>query len=137
LHGLEEYPETLVLSETDYLDFLVRVSQDRDSRDPVIPLYLQQALVESSLVLLGYRLNDWDFKALFRGIINNLNYSPGQRKLGLMVTLAPHDAGESTYVEEAQNYLQAYFKESNFSIWWGSVESFAQQLWDRWVQWRD
>ena len=88
LYGLESYPESLVLSEDDYLDFLARVSQDVSQENPIIPWYLRKALTKSSLLLLGYRLQDWDFRVLFRGIINTTpritaQKSPAVRGCGL------------------------------------------------------
>jgi hypothetical protein len=52
-----------VLTEDDYLDFLVKVSWD----NTVIPPRIAEALTDSSLLLLGYHLQDWDFRVMFRG----------------------------------------------------------------------
>jgi hypothetical protein len=70
LHGIEHYPQSLIISEDDYLDFLVRVLDERrEVTDPFIPQRLSVALSQSSILLLGYRLHDWDFKVIFRGLI--------------------------------------------------------------------
>jgi hypothetical protein len=65
LHGRDTYPSSLVLTEDDYLDFLVGVSQNWETLPPPVT----QALSTSSLMLLGYSLRDWDFRTVFRGLI--------------------------------------------------------------------
>ena len=47
-------------------DFLVKISSDKD----IIPLQLRGALAESSLLLLGFRLRDWDLRVLLRSILS-------------------------------------------------------------------
>ena len=64
LHGLDKYPESLVLTEDDHLDFLTNVSDRIHDK-------VTAALRLSSLVVLGYHLPDWGFRVLFRGIIKS------------------------------------------------------------------
>jgi hypothetical protein len=134
LYGFEKYPESLVLSEDDYLDFLVKIAEDTDTQAPIIPLYLREALIESSLILLGYRLQDWDFRVLFRGIINAKHNS--LRRFSLAIQLDPHQQQGIANVAEAQKYLQSYFEPSKFRVEWGSSEEFIQKLWQEWNKWR-
>lgn len=134
LHGFEKYPESLVLSEDDYLDFLVRISQDMDANAPIIPLYLREALTESSLILLGYRLQDWDFRVLFRGIINAKHSS--LRRFSLAIQLDPTQQHGVENAEEAQRYLKKYFEPAKFRIEWGDTGSFIKKLRQEWNKWR-
>jgi hypothetical protein len=136
LNGFEEYPESLVLSEDDYLDFLVRVSEEgKDSEAPLIPLYLSAALAQSSLLLLGYRLQDWDFRVLFRGLIKAKSTS--LRKFSVAIQLDPLEQREITNSKEARRYLKDYFRTENFEVEWGSTDSFVQKLCQQWDEWRD
>jgi hypothetical protein len=50
LFGLEDYPQTLVLSEDDYMNFLISVAEDINTQNPIVPLKLRQALAESPLL---------------------------------------------------------------------------------------
>jgi hypothetical protein len=134
LHGMEGYPRSMVLSEDDYLDFLVAVAQDTDVRKPVIPLYLREALAESSLLLLGYRLWDWDFRVLFRGIINLQDSN--LRMYGLVIQLDPEEQSGIVNGMEAKNYLREYFEPSKFKVEWGDSEEFISKLWQEWKKWR-
>lgn len=134
LHGLESYPSSLVLSEDDYLKFLVRVTQPVDPEKPVIPLYLNEKLAESTLLLLGYRLSDWDFRATFRGLITAKD-AP-RRFYSLAIQLSPKDQGDVANIAEAQNYLTEYFKSANFQVRWDTSEGFVRRLWREWNRWR-
>lgn len=136
LHGFEQYPATLVLSEDDYMQFLVRVAKDTtDSKEPVIPLYLRGALANSSLILLGYRLQDWDFRVLFRGVIKS---NPLQWR-SVALQLNPTEQGGIINPKEAQEYLRQYFqyfREARFEVEWGNTDNFVSKLWREWDKWR-
>lgn len=71
LHGHLKAPESLVLTEDDYLDFLVNISQEQD----LIPARIRRAFRETSLLFLGYKLADWDFRVLFRSLVGYLDKS--------------------------------------------------------------
>ena len=66
LHGTLDVPESIVLTEDDYLDFLVAVSR----REDVLPPQIQGALASTSLLFLGYKLADANFRVLHRGLIS-------------------------------------------------------------------
>ena len=134
LLGHERYPASMAISEDDYLDFLVKVSQDSDSRNPVIPLYLREALAVSSLILLGYRVEDWDFRVLFRGIVNTQQNS--LRWFSLIIQLTPDQQYNLDNVEQARRYLENYFGPLRFKVEWGNADKFLQRLWQEWQKWR-
>ncbi len=134
LHGLERYPQTLVLTEDDYLDFLTAVSRDTDSSQPILPLNLRLALKESSLVLLGYRLRGWDFRTLLRGVIKP--WETSLRPPSLAIQLRPEEQGEVENRDEAREFLNQYFKERDFDVEWARPERFIAHLWDGWNHWR-
>ena len=65
LHGYLDLAESLVLSEDDYLDFLVSVSRD----ESLLPHQIRRALAGTSLFFVGYALADWDFRVIHRGLV--------------------------------------------------------------------
>jgi hypothetical protein len=89
LHGHNEVAESLVLAEDDYLDFLVNVS-----RDPkMLPPRIEEALTGASLLFIGYRLADWSFRVLFRGLVAPTTSS--LRRVSVTVQLPlPQPVGE-------------------------------------------
>lgn len=125
IHGLDAHPSSLVLAEDDYLDFLVKVSQDAEA----IPTRVSQALADSTLLLLGYQLRGWDFRAIFRGLITTKRSSRRLLSLSIQLKLDPEGVEDQ---ESAQEYLERYFDKSNFEIYWGDTQSFMQELWEHW-----
>jgi len=139
LFGLETYPESLVLTEDDYLDFLATLVQDSANQaDARVPWYLRQALTQSSLLLLGYQLHHWDFRILFRGLINTM--PSGLRNFNLAIQLNPETQKWAIAPEEIKAYLEGYFevkeKQLNFTVEYGGTAAFVSKLWEAWDQWR-
>ncbi len=132
--GLEAYPKTMVLNEDDYLDFLARISMDLNQNKPILPIYLRKAITQSSLILLGYRLRDWDFRVMFRGLINNT--PSGLRNFNLAIQLVPELQNRAASAEQIRNYLEKYFGNANFTVEWDSAHGFVETLWEAWQKWR-
>jgi hypothetical protein len=113
----------LVLTEDDMLDYLINTVPAK-----LIPSAVESALVDNSLLFLGFRLTDWHFRVLFRLMMN----LPGRERLKhyrhVAVQLNP-DMEAMSDVEGAKAYLAEYFgKEANIDIFWGSSEEFLSAL---------
>ena len=123
LHGHDRVPESLVLTEDDYLDFLVNISRDQT----LLPPRIQEALTGASLLFIGYSLADWDFRVLFRGLVMSTESS--LRRISVTVQLPPRstDALESTQ-QQTQKYLDEYFKRIDIRAYWGTAREFVAEL---------
>ena len=129
LFGWERYPSTMVISEGDYLDYLIRILQDTDTRNPIIPLYMRPALKASSLILMGYQLEGWEFRVLYRMV----RESP-LRPYSLLVQISPEQIARNLKTEEARKYLEDYFRDV-FTIRWGDTNEFIYQLCEEYNKW--
>lgn len=132
LFGLENYSNTLILSEDDYMNFLISAVEEITSRD-LYPSALQQALPESRLILLGYNLRDWDFRTLFRFILRT------RKTAGIKPSIAIQfrpSLEKMERWEKTENYLEAYFHPHDFSVIWANAEKFIYELWDKWSQYK-
>jgi SIR2-like domain len=118
LHGHLGVPESLVLTEDDYLDFLVAVSRDEE----LLPHEIQRALAGTSLLFVGYRLSDWDFRVIHRGLV--MAGEASLRRLSVTVQLPR--------AEPARNYLDKYFGAMKVRVYWGSAADFMRELRERW-----
>jgi hypothetical protein len=116
LHGYDEYPGSLVLTEDDYMEFLVAITQNVGRESDPIPRRIRQAMADSSLVLLGYNLSSWDFRVLFWGLIKP---RPLQQT-SVSVQLTPG--------EVERDYLQKYLDEFEFKVYWGDIHQYTQEL---------
>jgi hypothetical protein len=113
LYGLDAYPESLVLLEDHYLEFLVAISQDKDR----IPPRVRQALTDSSIILLGYDLAGGDFRSLFWGLIKP---RPIHQQSVSVLQVRP--------TEEEKKYLRKYLHEVDFEVFWGEVREYVRRI---------
>lgn len=130
-HGHVDVPQSMVLTEDDYLAFLVKLSNDQS----LLPAVIRKALAGTSLLFVGYSLADWNFRVLFRGIIGSLGSSLGMKSVA--VQLPPSSLADSSEAgkERAQAYLEKYFSQIQrlkVCVYWGDVKDFTQELRQRW-----
>lgn len=128
LFGLENYRNTLVLSEDDYMNFLMNAVEEITSLD-LYPSALQQALPESRLLLLGYNLRDWDFRTLFRFILRARKSAAARPSIAIQFKPSLE---KKDYEEKSLKYLQQYFEGHKFKVIWTNTEKFIYELWDTW-----
>jgi len=130
LHGHYETPQSLVLTEDDYLDFLVHLSSDQKLLPPVVG----RALAGTSLLFIGYSLSDWNFRVLFRGLVGSLGASLGFTSVAVQLTPSLTDTSESGRAR-AQEYLNTYFakiQQIKVKVFWGDIKEFTGELRQRW-----
>lgn len=132
LFGLEDYIETLVLSEDDYINFLMNAAENY-KLDDMFPSYLRLALPKSSLALLGYHLREWDFRTLFRFIsrIRNINDTD---KPSIAIQFRP-SLGKKEEESRSLKYLETYLNRGKFMVEWTSADRFIYKLWAAWEAW--
>ena len=125
LFGTDEQVDSLVLTTDNHLDFLVQVSAEIER----IPHYIRGALANSSLMFLGYRLTDWEFRVVMRGLVATM---PQRRRFKhVAVQLEPDDMAV-TDVTAVQSFLAQYFQGAQINVFWGSIQQFVAELHDRW-----
>jgi hypothetical protein len=128
-HGLTENLDSLVLTEDDYFEFLVNVSRDRT----LIPPRIEKAMTGSSLLLLGYRLSDWDFRVMFHLLASYLEIATSRTHVAVQIAPLPDQAPEDQR-KRVQSYMDLYFekyKKLDIRIYWGSSGEFLKELRDR------
>jgi SIR2-like protein len=121
----QDLPQSLVLTEDDYLDFLVEASK----QPKMLPPRIQEAVTNSSLLFIGYRLADVNFRVLFRGLLNSL--TKGLRSISLAVQLPPEEVSENERAN-MQAYLDKYFRNVEVKVYWGKADKFLVELHERW-----
>lgn len=125
LLGIDDHPDSLVLTEDDYLEFLVNVTQDFNT--DVIPSTVRNALSSSLLLLLGYDLHAWDLRVLLQGLIKGKPLRPRS----FAIQLIPQDDNVKN-ASQFQEYLQKYFGQVRFDVFWGDPQDFMKALWEEW-----
>ncbi|HEY7029803.1 MAG TPA: SIR2 family protein [Thermomicrobiales bacterium] len=132
LHGHIDIPESLVLTEDDYLDFMVRVAQDPN----LLPARIQKSMSGASLLFVGYRLADWNFRVLFRSLVTYMQLSTQRAHVSVQLKPAADDVAAERQ-QQAINYLKRSFDRSLINIYWGTSQEFAAELRERWDGYAD
>ncbi|MCL4297972.1 MAG: SIR2 family protein [Anaerolineae bacterium] len=126
LYGHNQVPESLVLTEDDYLDFVINIARDGE----LLPSWVQRALTGSSLLAIGYSPEEWSFRVLLRSLITA--GEPGLRRLSVLQLLPPEQT-DTHEPERERKYLQNYFDDLGLRIYWGTTREFTWELWERWA----
>jgi hypothetical protein len=127
LHGHHSIPESLVLTEDDYIDFLVRVSGDPGLLPPVI----QRSLMSKMLLFVGYSLADWTFRVIFRGLLSARPPLASHSHVSVQLP-PPVGAPADERPLRIQEYLDRYFERQNICICWMTAREFSAELRQRW-----
>ena len=126
LYGVDENPDSLVLTEDDYLTFLMAVSQGRGKDQGVDPVHgvVRGALSSSALLLIGFSLASWSFRALFWGLMEMMPETTKKKYLRYCcLQLIPS-------VQEKQ-YLESYLRrDARFDevYWEDDVPGFIRRV---------
>jgi hypothetical protein len=129
LHGFIEQAETLVLTEDDYLEFLVNFSQENKLQ--FLPDIIRTKLATTSLLFVGYSLADWNFRVLFRSLLESFGDTPGLKSIAVQFEPPAIDKSEAG-IQRAMDYLNKYFStisnKIEVRVYWGDARTFAREL---------
>lgn len=123
LFGRLDYPDSLVLSEDNYFDFLIGVTRNKD----LIPASIRDAITRTALLFQGFRTEEWSFRVLFR----TLMAQEGSHQLrGFSHVAAQLEPEEDRLIDSqrARKHLETYFESERISIFWGRPEEFLSAL---------
>ncbi|MBS0197502.1 MAG: SIR2 family protein [Planctomycetes bacterium] len=130
LHGVLDDDQSMVLTEDDYLEFLMNVSADPAR----IPPRIERAFTESKLLFMGYSLDDMNFKVLFRKLALYMQRSGGARHIAVQLAPTPGDSAQESIAraERQSLYLRDQLKQKDVEVYWSTCEQFAKELRTRW-----
>jgi hypothetical protein len=125
--GNFQYPDSLVITEDDYFDFLIGVTRSETQSTIAIPSVVTAAIAASGWLLLGFQVEDWDFRVLLGSVFRQPGRDLNRRRTSVAVQMNPVDE----YIVPARmyKYLEAYFAEqSHVNLFWTSPEHFMTEL---------
>jgi hypothetical protein len=123
LFGHLSEPDSVVLTQDDYFDYLIDVTRTND----IIPTIVRSSLANTALLFLGFQMGDWDFRVFFRSIMSQ---EGGDRRKRFAHVAVQIDPEQERLVDpaRAREYLETYFSDTKISIFWGNAEDFLSQL---------
>ncbi len=123
LFGRLSVPDSLVITEDDYFDYLMGVTRNKD----IIPPAVRGGLADTALLFLGFQLDSWDFRVLYRSLIEQEGGGRRRRYAHVAAQIDP-EGNRLIEPERARKYLETYFGFAAISIYWGSTERFLVEL---------
>ena len=118
--------ESLVLTEDDFFDYLIASPATK-----LWPTMVSGELTRSSLIFLGFPLNAWTFRVLFRLIMTLEGRAMlfDRTHVGVQVDPESHSRAEA---EQVRKYLEGLYTsrgdEPRVQIYWGSATDFLREL---------
>lgn len=128
LFGYIGNPRSLVLTEDDYFEYMMWVNNP--SAQIPVPEAVMSSWRDDALVFLGFQMNDWNFRVLFRSILNEERRQSIREYRSVAVQLQPGDGYLKP--ESARRYLERAFAKDQLDIFWGSGQDFLCELKKRW-----
>ncbi|NTU79224.1 MAG: CHAT domain-containing protein, partial [Chloroflexales bacterium] len=127
LYGSVDNEDSLVLTEDDYFDYLIGATKNRE----LIPPAVRAALVDRALLFLGFRLEDWSFRVLFRSLMSDEGGNRRKRYTNIAGQIVPED-GQVLSPGGVARYLERYFRDVNIDLFWGGADDFTRELQREW-----
>jgi hypothetical protein len=124
LFGHLSEPLSLVLTEDDYFAYLIGVTKNRD----LIPTAVRAALSSTALLFLGFQIDDWDFRVLFRSLMDQEGSELGKLLYSHVAAQLVPEEGRLLDNRRARRYLEKYFESEKINLYWGSLGEFTQAL---------
>lgn len=131
LFGTDADLLSMVITEDDHLDYLARISHDHEY---FLPTSVNESLASTTLLFLGYRLEDLDLKIIMRGLLTHLDLQRwNMLHVAVQLESSQHDQSREKEVIE---YFHKYFADSRIDIYWGNTQQFMSDLSARWKEYR-
>lgn len=124
LFGRLDDPATLVMTEDHYFDYLMGVTRNND----LIPEVVRAALTQHLLLFLGFQLDAWDTRAVFRSFFARQQFT--RRRLPQIAAQIDPDEERILEPAQARKYLEDFCacNDAQFRVYWGSAAEFVQEL---------
>jgi hypothetical protein len=111
-------PPRVIITEDDYIEFLA--VHEKESERIGVPKIIRSKLIPSTLLFLGYGLQDWDFRTIYRGLVGRLN---------------KHDRRASFAIQKnPPRYWVKYWESQGIEIFNMDAYQFAEQLTARYFE---
>lgn len=129
LHGILDVPNSMVVVEDDYLDFLVATSERLDL---LIPSEVREALSGTSLLFIGYSLEDLDFKVIMRRLSTWMQRAEGANHIAVQIKPKavgePPTEEENARIERQCRYIARHYGLQKVKVFWGTADEFCLRL---------
>jgi len=113
LAGLQA-SDRLILTEEDYIQFLTVVGRE----DMGVPALIREKMMGSTILFLGYSLQDWDFRTIYKALIEPVDQWRRPKSFALQ--------------KDPPDFWVRYWAPKGITILDVDLHQFADQLQNRW-----
>ena len=129
LYGYHDEPASLIITEDDYLEFLVKNTK----QEIKLPSAVTERLGRTSYLFVGFTVTDWNMRTLFH-ILSNLGRKG--REPHIAVQIEPlKDLNSKEQEDRVREFLRRYFRhrlDSHVDVYIETTQQFLVELRDRW-----
>lgn len=130
VYGHQEEPESLILSEDDYLHYLVQMTRENVK----FPTSIVDAIGKHAFLFIGFTVTDWNLRILFHILSNFDRKGKGPH---IAVQLEPtRDLDTDEQRQRVQGYLEQTFSHHldtpHVSVYVGDTKDFISELKAQW-----
>jgi SIR2-like domain len=134
LHGHAGVPQSVVITEDDYTDFIVNISsaitvgKSGKGKKERLPGAIRSALRNNTLLFVGYGVADENLRVVLRLLSETLGAA--DKRLNVAIQLGPeHGLSDSLAIKKIHDYLERRYQWSlRLQVYWGEARDFASEL---------
>jgi hypothetical protein len=130
IFGDMNIPNSMVLTERNYFEFVINLNRNEDK--DILPSIIRKQLATSSLLFIGYSLEDINFRTILQGFLSFISSISSEfRKPSISVQIPPTLSNKAQI--KVQRYLEQYIRNMfDVRVYWGSTYDFIAELHRRW-----
>jgi hypothetical protein len=112
MHGTIEDPQSLVITQSDYIQYLLNLTDI----DKGMPEYFRKVMIPRyNLLFLGYSLEDWNFRVIWEGVLST------QTSRSRHITAY-------ALMKNPSHHIRTYWSNRNIQIFEEDLTEFARKV---------
>ncbi|MGB9167399.1 MAG: SIR2 family protein [Nitrososphaeraceae archaeon] len=120
-YGTIDLPESLVLTDRDHLEFIINTN--KESEKDMIPTFLRKALPMSTLLFIGYSLDDINLRSIILGGLSFMSTIRKRRNSILILKSSDIYGVYKAFIDQYDQYVEIKVEE---------LTEFIEELDRRW-----
>src|SRR6516162_5956987 len=97
----------------------------------ILPPRIKEAFTDTTVLFLGYGLAVWNFRVLFRALVEYLAKSSSRSHVSVQLLPVPQDM-TAEEKQNVQKYFDKHFGKLYIRVFWGTCRDFVSELSQRW-----
>jgi hypothetical protein len=126
LHGNTDSVDSVLVTEDDYVDFTVDLALRR-TENAVLWHRVRRQLSRTTLLFVGYSLEDWNFRVLMRYLMEQQRIRRSDQMFCLSIQLSPRGMRPEQRAR-AETFVDRFLGNATIKIHWTDASTFLEEL---------